>query len=52
MSDKQLHWVQVHVLALGIGHHQFVVRLIEQLHNKQGILGDGGGDTTVTYFSV
>ena len=47
MSDKQLHWVQLHVLSLGIGHHQVVLRLIEQLYNKQGILGGiggGGGD--------
>ena len=39
MSDKQLHWVQLHVSALGAGHHRVVVRLIEQLYNEQGILG-------------
>jgi len=39
MSDKQLHWVQLRVSALRIGHHQLVLRLIEQLYNKQGILG-------------
>ena len=43
MSDKPLHWVQLHVSALGIGHHQVVLRLIEQLYNKQGIRGCGGG---------
>ena len=47
MSDKPLHWVQqLHVSALSIGHHQVVLRLIEQLHNKQGIRGvivGGGG---------
>ena len=38
-SDKPLHWVQqLHVSALVIGHHQVVLRLIEQLNNKQGIL--------------
>ena len=42
MSDKQLHWLQLHVSALGIGHHQVVLRLIEQLYNKQGILGGVG----------
>ena len=39
MSDKPLHCVQLHVSALGIGHHQAVLRLIEQLYNKQGIRG-------------
>jgi len=45
MSDKALHWV--HVLALSTGHHQVVLRLIEQLYNKQGIWGWlwGGGGT-------
>ena len=42
MSDKQLCWVQLHVSALGTGHHQFVLRLIEQLYNKQGVLGGVG----------
>ena len=47
MSDKQLHWVQLHVSALVIGHHQVVLRLIEQLYNKQGIrwVFWGGGGT-------
>ena len=43
MSDKQLQWLQLHVSALGISHHQVVLRLIEQLYNKQGILGEVGG---------
>ena len=48
MSDKQLHWVQLHVSTLDIGHHQVVLRLIEQLYNKQSILGGLGvvGDGT------
>jgi len=41
MSDKPLHWVQLHVSSLGIGHRQVVLRLIEQLYNKQGILPQG-----------
>jgi len=48
MSDKPLRWVQqLHVSALSIAHHQVVLRLIEQLYNKQGIrwlLGVVGGD--------
>ena len=44
MSDKPLHWVHLHVSALGIGHHQVIHRLIEQLYNKQGILGGDRGD--------
>jgi hypothetical protein len=41
MSDIPLHWVQqLHVSALGIGHHQVVLRLMEQLYNKQGIRGE------------
>ena len=44
MSDKPLHWVQEpHVSALGVGHHQVVLRLIEKLYNKQGIRGGIGG---------
>jgi len=40
MSDKPRHWVQqLHVSALSIGHNQVVLRLIEQLYNKQGIRG-------------
>ena len=42
MSDKQLQWVQLHVSALGVGHHQVVLRLFEQLYNKRGILGGVG----------
>ena len=42
MRDKQLHWVQLHVSALCIGHHKIVLRFIEQLYNKQGILGEWG----------
>jgi len=44
MSNKQLHWIQLHVLALCIGHHQAVLRLVEQLYNKRGILGGVGED--------
>jgi len=36
MSNIQLHWVQLHVSALCIGHHQIVRRLVEQLYNKRG----------------
>ena len=36
---KQLRWLQLRVSALSIGHHQVVLRLIEELYNKQGILG-------------
>ena len=43
MSDKPLHWVHLHVSAWGIGHHQVIHRLIEQLYNKQGIRGGSGG---------
>ena len=43
MSDKPLQWVQqLHVSALGIGHHQVVLRFIEQLYNKQGVRGGLG----------
>jgi len=42
MSDKQLHWVKLHVSVLGIGHHQVVLRLIEQLYNNQGTLVRSG----------
>jgi len=43
MSDIPLHWVQqLHVSTLGIGHHQVVLRLMEQLYNKQGIRGEWG----------
>ena len=46
MSNIQLHWVQLHVSALCIGHHQVVLRLVEQLCNKRGVLGGvGGGET-------
>jgi len=34
MSDKPLHWVQLHVSALSIGHHPVVLRFIEQLYNR------------------
>ena len=43
MCNKLLHWVQLHVSALCVGHHQVVLRLIEQLYNKQGILEGGSG---------
>jgi len=43
MSDKLLQWVKLHVSALVIGHNQVVLRLTEQLHNKQVILGGVGG---------
>ena len=43
MSNIQLHWVQLRVLALCIGHHQVVLRLVEELYNKKGILGGCGG---------
>ena len=42
VSDKQLHWAQLHVLALGVGHHQVVLRIIEQLYNKQVYGGSRG----------
>ena len=42
VSDEPLHWVQLHVSALGIGHHQVVLRLIEELYNKLGIRAEGG----------
>jgi len=42
MSDKPLHWVQLHVSALGIGHNQVVFRRFEELYNKQGTLGEWG----------
>ena len=42
VTDKQLHWVQLHVSVLGIGHHQVVLRLIEKIYNKHGILGGVG----------
>jgi len=42
MSNIQLHWVQLRVSALCIGHHQVVLRLVEELYNKRGILGGGG----------
>jgi len=29
MSDGLLQWIQLHVSALGMGHHQVVLRLIE-----------------------
>jgi len=29
MSDGLLHWIKLHVSALGMGHHQVVLRLIE-----------------------
>jgi len=32
MSNIQLHWVQLHVSAVCIGHHQVVLRLVEQLY--------------------
>ena len=38
-SNTPLHWVQPHVSALCIGQHQVVLRLVERLYNKQGILG-------------
>ena len=31
MSNIRLHWVQLHVSALCISHHQVVLRLVEQL---------------------
>jgi len=48
MSNISLHWVQLHVSALCIGHHQVFLRLVEQLYNKRGIMGSvgGGGDGT------
>ena len=42
MSAKPLRWVQLHVSALDIGHHQVVLRLIEQLYNKQDKQGEWG----------
>ena len=43
MSDKPLHWLQqLHDSVLNIGHHMVVLRLIEQLYNKQGVLGGVG----------
>ena len=29
MSDGLLHWIQLHVSALGMDHHQVVLRLTE-----------------------
>ena len=43
MCNKLLKWVKLHVSALGIGHHQVVLRLIEQLCNRKSILGGSGG---------
>ena len=53
MSNTPLHWVQLHVSALCIGHHQVVLRLVEQLYNKRGILGcvRGGGTISGLYNS-
>jgi hypothetical protein len=42
MSNKQLYWLQLHVSTLCIVHRHAVLRLVEQLYNKQGILGGGG----------
>ena len=42
MGYKLLHWVQLHVSALGISHHQVVLSLFEQLYNAQGTLGGVG----------
>ena len=42
MCNELLHWVQLHVSVLGIGTHLVVLRLIEQLYNRQSILGRGG----------
>ena len=39
LTNIQLHWVQLHVLALCIGHCQAVLGLVEQLYSKWGILG-------------
>ena len=44
MCNKLLHWVELHVSALGIGRHQGVLRLIQQLYNRQGVLGEWGGE--------
>jgi len=43
MSNIQLQLVQLHVSAQCIGHHQIVLRLVEQLYNKRGILEGCGG---------
>ena len=32
ISNIQLQWVQLHVSAVCIGHHQVVLRLVEQLY--------------------
>jgi len=42
MNNIQLHWVQLHVSALCIGHHQVVLRHVEHLYNKLGTLGGVG----------
>jgi len=42
VSNIHLRWVQQHVSALCIDHHQVGHRLVEQLYNKRGILGVWG----------
>jgi hypothetical protein len=46
VSNTPLHWAQLRVSTLCIGHHQVVLRLVEQLYNKLGILGGVGGGGT------
>jgi len=54
MSNIQLHWVQLHVSALCIGHHQVVHRFVEELYNKRvfrrvwGVVGRDGPTTPST----
>jgi len=54
VSNTQLHWLQLHVSALCIGHQQAVLRLVEQLYNKGGVLGGvrGGGMRSHLYNSA
>jgi len=42
MTNIPLQWVHVHVSALGIGHLQVVLTLVEQLYKEWGIMGGWG----------
>ena len=42
VSNTPLHWAQLRVSTLCIGHHQVVLKLFEQIYNKLCILGGGG----------
>jgi len=47
-SNTALYWIELHVSALCIGYHQVVLRLVERLCNKRGILRGGGDGGTIS----